>query len=231
MARTTLKHIAILLFICAFSVFVAMLVLINGTWMRWEQAERPELQVALILGNRLDDGNPSPTLMARLEKAKELYDAKLANYFVLSGGVLGDETISEAQVMKTYLLQQGMPDKRLILETQSTNTIDNLYYSKLLMDSLNCQTAYLVTSKSHLCRAMLIAERCGVDAIGVPAEMAGNLLEIWREYAFEACRTFYFLAFEQWDLVNPDEVPNMRPELRYAALTGANQKSSSSANR
>jgi uncharacterized SAM-binding protein YcdF (DUF218 family) len=111
--------------------------------------------------------------MARLEKAKELYDAKLANYFVLSGGVLGDETISEAQVMKTYLLQQGMPDKRLILETQSTNTIDNLYYSKLVMDSLNCQTAYLVTSKSHLCRAMLIAERCGVDAIGVP--------ERWRE--------------------------------------------------
>jgi hypothetical protein len=57
MARTALKHIAILLFICCFSMFVAMLVLINGTWMRWEQAERPELQVALILGNRLDDGN------------------------------------------------------------------------------------------------------------------------------------------------------------------------------
>lgn len=206
------------LFMFALSIFLGMLVLINATWMQWEQAERPELEVALILGNRLADGKPSPTLMARLEKARELYDAKLASYFVLSGGVLDDEETSEAQVMKTYLLEQGMPDKRLILETQSTSTIDNLYYSKLLIDSLNCETVYLVTSKSHLCRAMMIAERCGVEAIGVPAEMAGSLPEIWLEYAFEACRTFYFLAFEQWDLVNPDEVPDMRPELRYATL-------------
>lgn len=218
MIRKAFEHLAMFSAMFALSIFLGMLVLINATWIKWAQAERPELEVALVLGNRLDDGKPSPTLMSRLEKARELYEAKLVSYFVLSGGALDDEQTSEAQVMKTYLLQQGMPDKRLILETQSTNTIDNLYYSKLLIDSLNCETIYLVTSKSHLCRAMMIAERCGVEALGVPAEMAGSLPEIWLEYAFEACRTFYFLAFEQWDLVNPDEVPDMRPELRYAML-------------
>lgn len=214
--RNFFHHLVWLLLSFALSLFVGMLVLINVTWMRWEEAERPELRAAVILGNRLKDGKPSPTLMARLEKAQELYDAKLVSVLVLSGGVIGDEPLSEAHVMKSYLVQKGLPDQRLILETQSTSTIDNLYYSKLLIDSLDCEPVYLVTSKSHLCRAMMIAERCGVAARGVPAEMAGSLPEIWAEYVYEALRTLYFLAFEQWDLVNPDELPDTRPELKYA---------------
>ncbi|MCS7013774.1 MAG: YdcF family protein [Chloroherpetonaceae bacterium] len=217
--RKIISHLAWSVFTFALSLFVGMLVLINVTWMRWEEAERPELHAAIILGNRLQNGQPSPTLMARLEKAQELYDAKLVSILVLSGGIIGDEETSEAQVMKSYLVQRGLPDTRLILETQSTSTIDNLYYSKLLIDSLDCEPVYLVTSKSHLCRAMMIAERCGVDARGVPAEMAGSLPEIWAEYAYEALRTLYFLAFEQWELVNPDKLPDTRPELKYASLS------------
>ncbi len=198
------------------SMFSGILVLIVGTWMSWENAEHPPLTVAVILGKRLDNGQISPALSARLDKAMTLYDEEVASYFVLSGGVPQGEGDSEAQAMKAYLQERGFPTAHLILENQSTTTIDNLYYCKLLLDSLDCEPVYLVTSQSHLCRAMLIAERCGVSAIGVPADMAGNALEICGEYLYEAACLAYFLAVEQWDMVNPDDIPSYNPQLKYA---------------
>ncbi len=45
--------------------------------------------------------------------------------FVLSGGKGADECISEAECMRRYLIEQGIPEELMLLEDKSADTAEN----------------------------------------------------------------------------------------------------------
>lgn len=59
--------------------------------------------------------------------------------FVPSGGQGSDEIISEGEAMKRYLLEQGIPEDQIMPETKSTNTLENMKFSKELINDENAK--------------------------------------------------------------------------------------------
>ena len=93
----------------------------------------------IILGCAIrKDGTPTPLLRGRLERALAFAKQQEAEtgkvpLFVLSGGQGADECISEAECMRRYLAEQGIPKERMLLEDKSTDTAENMAFSKALI--------------------------------------------------------------------------------------------------
>ncbi|MCS1351733.1 YdcF family protein [Mechercharimyces sp. CAU 1602] len=119
--------------------------------------------VAIVLGAALWEGKPSPALEERLQMALQLYKEKRVDVLLLSGGV-GDDGISEAEGMKQYLVEEGVPVGALLLEEQARSTEENLRHARTLMKEKGHHTAYLVTHDYHIYRALKYAHKADVTA-------------------------------------------------------------------
>ena len=83
-------------------------------------------QAAVVLGAAQYDGEPSPVLQARLDRAAELFlDQQVSMVVVTGGGQEGDRT-TEAKAGYNYLRQAGVPDAQLRLEVDGTSTYESL---------------------------------------------------------------------------------------------------------
>ena len=66
--------------------------------------------------------------------------------------------------MKGYLLEQGIPESDIILEDRSTTTLENLQFSKDIIDSFEGRKyTVLVTSNYHVYRALRYCRRYGIS--------------------------------------------------------------------
>lgn len=98
---------------------------------------------------------------------------------VLSGGgatlaPLGERTPSEAAAMAALLTDLGVDRARLVLEAESRNTAGNAEASYRLVSPQPGQRWLLVTSASHMPRAMAAFERAGWTGITAwPVDLAG----------------------------------------------------------
>ena len=89
----------------------------------------------VVHGAGLVGDKPSPLLAGRLDRALKLWERQgRAGCFIVSGGQGPDEVVSEAQAMHTYLVEHGVPDEVILDEDQSTTTMENLAFSKRIMD-------------------------------------------------------------------------------------------------
>lgn len=125
-------------------------------------------QVALVLGAALWNDQPSPALRERLNLAYSLYQSGKVEWILCSGGMGSNSTISEAEGMRHYLIELGVPEDRILTENQSHDTKTNLAYSKELLDQKGLTDIYLVSHDYHLYRALRYAEREGLSAVPAP---------------------------------------------------------------
>ena len=97
----------------------------------------------IILGCRVGpDGKPYPLLRGRIDKALEFYHRQLketgkALSFVPSGGKGSDESVSECECMKQYLLEHGVPAEQILEENRAENTYENMLFSKNMIEEQN----------------------------------------------------------------------------------------------
>lgn len=119
------------------------------------------------------DGTPTPLLRGRLDRAMDFARAQEAKagkapVFILSGGQGSDESISEAECMHRYLAGQGVPEDRMILEDRSTDTAQNMAFSKeKLTARLPQGKVAFATNDYHVFRAGLKARRVKMRAQGM----------------------------------------------------------------
>jgi len=82
-----------------------------------------------VFGAAEYNGRPSPVLHARLEHALDLYRRGLAPLLIsLGGGARAqyDPQMSEGAVGRDFFLTHGVPDRRIIAETTSSNTEESV---------------------------------------------------------------------------------------------------------
>jgi uncharacterized SAM-binding protein YcdF (DUF218 family) len=97
----------------------------------------PDLDYVIVLGSKTHpDGSISKTLKLRLDKAAEYVAQNPHTVLVLSGGQLKSEIEPEAQAMKAYLMEKGVPELQMLLEQQSLSTAENIAYSRLLIQNV-----------------------------------------------------------------------------------------------
>lgn len=134
-----------------------------------ESSQPKRADVIIILGAAVWPNGPSPALQARVEYAWQLYRDGYAPRLILSGGE-GTYPPAEAEAMADLLTAYGAGKEILFLERRSKNTIENIAYSKEIMDQYGWKSALIVTDTFHIKRAMLIAKDQGIVPYGAPVK-------------------------------------------------------------
>ena len=113
--------------------FVALLLY---SWVYRLLPRRRQYDYIIIHGAGLDGPRPTPLLAGRIDKALELWSKQHQHgKFVVSGGQGADEVVSEAQAMRDYLLEKGVPADAILMEDKSTTTWENLRYSLAIINA------------------------------------------------------------------------------------------------
>ena len=128
----------------------------------------------IILGAKIrKDGTLTPILKARVDKAIEFAKNQKENQgknviFIPSGGQGSDEIISEAEAMRNYLVENGIPAEDIVIENKSTNTMQNMRFSKNKIDEINKDGKTIFsTTNYHVFRSGVIANNEGLDCEGI----------------------------------------------------------------
>ena len=114
----------------------------------------------IVLGSRLDDGIMTETLRNRLDKALEL-EERTGLPLIISGGITAGNSVTEAEVMKEYLLSQNR-NCTVITEDTATNTKENLTKIRNMTEDV---PVILVTSDFHMYRSKMIAKAAGFSEV------------------------------------------------------------------
>ncbi|WP_411344331.1 YdcF family protein [Paenibacillus sp. WLX1005] len=133
----------------------------------------------IVLGSGLIKDRVPPLLASRLDGGIELYRQQQqlgkAPMIVVSGGQGADELISEAAAMRLYLLEYDIPDNHIIVEDRSTNTLQNMRYSRMLIEEIMQGRSYscvFVTNNFHVFRAGIYARVAGINGDGIGTHTA-----------------------------------------------------------
>ena len=134
----------------------------------------------VILGCAIrGDGTLTPLLRDRVKSAlsferKQFEKTGKHASFVPSGGQGSDEVISESEAMKRYLVEQGVPEKQIIKEDKSVNTLQNLKFSKEKIeentDGKREYKAAFATTGYHIFRGYILAKKNGFKAEGIASK-------------------------------------------------------------
>ena len=142
---------------------------------RYKPAKDRDFIIVLGCGLRRD-GTPTPLLRGRADRALRFYREQIeetgkAPVFVTSGGQGPDEVISESLSMKNYLLENGIPQEHILTEDKSTDTYENMLFSKRIIDEKNpgAKVAF-ATTNYHVFRSGLKANRVKMHAEGMGAK-------------------------------------------------------------
>lgn len=122
----------------------------------------------VVFGAAEYDGRPSPVYRARLDHAAELYRLGLAPMVITTGGAGADPHFSEGEVGREYLTSRGIPDSRLIAETQSPDTAESARRVATIMRANGMHTCLAVSDGYHIFRIRRMLGRQGIAVIGAP---------------------------------------------------------------
>ena len=174
--------------------FITWLVSLAGFFIylvKYNQSSVPNsnIDVIMVLGSGLIQGQASPTLAARLDSAAQLALQQPHAVIVVSGGLDHAETKTEADVMAQYLTTHyPIATTRILKERQSTSTALNLANSAQLLAQRGIDknaTIAIVTSDFHTLRAAAIAKKQGyqhVITVNAPTPLATRYNAWLREY-------------------------------------------------
>lgn len=138
-----------------------------GIWQTAKQDQRPASDAIVVLGAAQYDGEPSRVFQARLDHARELYDAGVAPLIVVLGGKQAGDRFTEAQAGAAYL-EQGLPADRVTGVKAGVTTLDSLKRFTGLAEERNIKSIVIVTDPMHLSRSQQMAEDLGF-AVAVSA--------------------------------------------------------------
>ncbi|MFF3753835.1 vancomycin high temperature exclusion protein [Streptomyces sp. NPDC002018] len=147
-----------------------VLALMPSTWMHAVADSRvrtvsdvPAADVAVVFGAGLRSGRPSPYLAHRLDAAAELYRAGKVKVVLVTGDNSRVE-YDEPDAMRTYLIEQGVPNGRIVSDYAGFDTWDSCVRARKIF---GVERAVLVTQGFHVRRAVALCRSAGIESYGV----------------------------------------------------------------
>ena len=149
-----------------------------------------QYDVILILGCGVKkNGEPSDMLHDRLETGVALYHAGVAPKILLSGDN-EHEDYNEIVAMKAHCLEAGVPEESILTDRYGLSTYDSMARAATVYA---IKRAVIVTQTYHLYRALYIANKKGIDAVGVDADIRTYRMQGYRDLreVLARCKDFY----------------------------------------
>jgi len=154
------------------AVFLISFILIEGIIIyNGARPDTAKSDYLIVLGAGMKGSRPSLELRGRLDKSLEYIESHPDINVVVSGGQGSGEDMSEAQFMRQYLINHGVPAENIICEDKSTSTYENIVYSKKLIERADKRKNIkltIVTNDFHIFRSEFLARREGFIAYGYP---------------------------------------------------------------
>ncbi len=172
---------AVLAFLISFAVIESQIVTHR------EGTRHPDARTLIVLGAGLHGDVPSATLASRLKVTLDYLEAHPRAVAVVSGGQGAREEVTEASAMEKWLTDRGVDPDRIYLEERATDTVENLAFSKAILEEQGLPGPVMVVSSGfHLYRAEKLASRAGlgtVQTLGAPVPQAWLIPSVYlREY-------------------------------------------------
>jgi uncharacterized SAM-binding protein YcdF (DUF218 family) len=167
---------------------VGVVLLITAGWFAWVYLQivgtanvdnAQGADAIAVFGAAEYAGRPSPVLHARLDKAVGLYDRGMAPVIVtLGGGSDKDSGKTEGGVGRDYLLANGVPYDRIIAETESIDTEQQVNRLAAIAAREHFHRIIVVSDGTHLFRIALLCRRAGLDVYTSPRAPLGHIDDI-----------------------------------------------------
>ncbi len=143
---------------CAVAVFFCGKVIAGGMITSPGQAD-----YALVLGLALENGEPAPDLLKRLDTARAYLEEYPEAKLILTGGNPDESGRTEAAVMRELLTRRGVPEDRLILEDMARSTKENFANIAGLISPE--EPVVMISSDYHMDRAVRTAKGEGFSHV------------------------------------------------------------------
>lgn len=160
---------------------------------------RGDPQVMIVLGCRvMPGGEPSILLQDRLDTALDYLDDHPDITVVVSGGQGSNEPTSEAACMADYLEEHGVDADQILLEDESSNTKENLIYSRELLEEQGVDVGeegvLVVSNGFHLTRSRMLAERFGyghISTLAAPTTHIPSRIQMYIREPLALVKSFF----------------------------------------
>ncbi|MBQ6843167.1 MAG: YdcF family protein [Agathobacter sp.] len=176
---------------CILVALITILVIVESCLMIQSATKKyEENATAVVLGCRVYGERPSLSLLERLEAAYSYLTDHPNATCIVSGGKGDGENISEAEAMYRWLTDNGIDASRIYKEDQSTNTDENIRFSKEIIKQNNLnENITIITSEYHSYRAGMLAEKYDLNYGVSPGQTA-----IWLFPTFYVRELYAILA-------------------------------------
>ncbi len=159
----------------------------------------PDKDCIVILGCWFRrDGTLPPLLRGRVDRAisfwrKQKEETGLEAVMIPSGGQGKNESMPEAEAMRRYLVEQGIPEDLIRPETESANTWENMSFSRKIIEKVRPggKTAF-ATTNYHVFRSGVWARDAGLEAEGIGSKT------VWWYWPNAFMRECVGLLQKQW---------------------------------
>lgn len=167
-------------------------------WSEMDQA-RPAGSI-VVLGAAQYDGKPSPVLKARLDHGIDLWNRRMGQVLVLTGGQGSGDTTSEAAVGRAYARKQGVPDSVILLENKGRTTRESMLAVADTLGKRGIKSAILVSDPFHMLRLWIMGRRFGLTAYTSPTRtspISPNSEKRWKYVLSESWKAPLAFFFER----------------------------------
>jgi len=121
----------------------------------------------IVPGALVYSDRPSLMLQDRLDVALSIYNSGITDRILVSGDH-GRKDYDEVNIMRLYLIDQGVEPEHIFMDHAGFDTYDTLYRAR---DVFLVQTAIIVTQDFHLRRALYIGECLNINLQGVSSDL------------------------------------------------------------
>lgn len=198
-----LLHIALMGIVCAVLGFLALVVFAYAmVYTTFDGTAELPADCAIVFGAAVYGQNlPGPAIKRRVEGAVNLYKKGDVKRLIMSGGKGSGVRTSEAEVMSTLAMDNGVRAGDITIEDQSHSTWENIAHTRNLTQ--DCESVVAISDQYHLARIELLAWRQGWSELDtVPAEDRPPEESEQRSITREILAYLYYMMFV--DYVMPD---------------------------
>ncbi|WP_282190716.1 SanA/YdcF family protein [Adlercreutzia caecimuris] len=133
-----------------------------------ETARLDGIDCIVVLGCGVrPDGQPSDMLADRIAQGVALYE-KGASPKLLMSGDHSRSDYDEVNTMRNVAVEAGVPADDVFMDHAGFSTYESMYRAR---DVFGAKRIVIVSQRYHLYRALYVAERLGLDAYGVAADL------------------------------------------------------------
>ena len=144
-----------------------------------------DLDYIIVLGAQMRDSGPSVIYKYRLDAAYDYLKDNPDTICILTGAKAANEPVSEGEGGKEYLISKNIPKDRLIAESDSKDTVENVKNALSIIDKTSNTKDVkigIVTSNFHVFRGIKIAQKAtgheihGISAYVTPRFLPNNMV-------------------------------------------------------